>query len=420
MLWHLSLRDPWVRLAVGTWALLIVMIVGRAALANHPRHGGSYSIYAEAGQHWLAGAELYDHHNRNSLVVFRYSPPVAALFAPLGLLPTIVGNGLLRIVNLLVFAAGLWRWQRIVLPATFTARYRAAFYLVLAAVANNSLMDVQVNILTAGLLLLTTAGAIAGRWWEAALSIGLAVALKGYPVSLALVLCVLAPRKFAWRWAIAQAGWFALPFLLQGPSYVAHQYQDWAEYGLNPRYAVGWFRDAMYLAESLGWWMSRSEYLWVELVAAGVVGVLCLIHGALQPVAPGITTTYALCVGWMLLFGPASETVTYILAAPAIAGAVVLSWGRPGPGWFRMLVTGAAVLLTGTQLELLFPGPHWLQVAGAHPLAILLFMIAVGIHGFGMTAADSPGDPPVSSPAEPTSQPAKACGAQVGALVSDH
>ncbi len=382
-----SLRDPWIRLALAVWVVLVLMAVGRAGLAHHPRHGGSYGIYAQAGQDWLAGSDLYDRINPDSLVVFRYSPPVAALFVPLGVIPTIAGNGLLRLANLLVFAVGLWRWQRVALPATLTPRQKAAFYLVLAAVANNNLMDVQVNVLTAGLLLLTTAGAIAGRWWEAALSIGLAVALKGYPVSLALVLCVLAPRRFAWRWAVAQVGWFALPFLLQNPGYVIQQYRDWVEFGLNPRFAVGWFRDTMYLADLLGLHMTRSQYTWVELVAAVVVGVLCVLHHVRRPGAPDLTTAYALCVGWMLAFGPASETVTYILAAPAVAGAVILSWFRPNPLWFRTLVTVAALLLTGTQLELLFPGPHRIQLAGAHPLALLLFLIGVGIRGFGLDAA---------------------------------
>src|SRR2546421_182397 len=131
-----------------------------------------------------------------------------------------------------VLAAGLWWWQRIILPAGVTPRQRAVFFLLVAAVGNNYLTDVQINVITAGLLLLTTAGAATGRWWVAAVSIGLAVALKAYPVSLALVLCVLTPRRFAWRLAVAQAGWFALPFLTQHPEYVARQYRDWVDYGL--------------------------------------------------------------------------------------------------------------------------------------------------------------------------------------------
>ena len=372
-----------VRLAVIIWTVLAVMSVGRAALAHHPRHAGCYDVYAQAGRDWLAGRDLYDANQPDSLVVFRYAPVVAALFAPLGLVPDVVGNGLLRLVNLGVFAAGLWVWQRVALPTWFQPRQRAVFFLLVAAVANNCLMDLQVNTLTAGLLLLTTAGAITGRWWLAAVSIGLAVLLKVYPASLALVLCVLAPRQFAWRWAVAQAGWFALPFVLQEPAYVVSQYRDWTTYGLNPRYADGWFRDVMYLAGRVGWSMTRAEYTRLELVAAGVVGLLCLVHAVRRPRPDAVNTAYALCVGWMLAFGPASETVTYILAAPAVAGVAALAWYRPTPIWYRLVLGAAVLLLAGTQLELLFPGPHRLQLAGANPAAVLLFLTAVGIRGVG-------------------------------------
>ncbi|MDB5311793.1 MAG: hypothetical protein JWO38_5995 [Gemmataceae bacterium] len=377
-----SPHDPWVRLAAGVWVVLALMAVGRAAFAHHPRHAGCYAVFAQAGRDWVAGRDLYDAGQPDSLVVFRYAPTVAALLAPLGLVPDVIGNGLLRLANLGVFTAGLWQWQRVAFPDTFTPRRRAVFFLLVAAVGNNYLMDVQVNVLTAGLLLMTAAGAITGRWWVAAASIGLAVALKAYPVSLALVLCLMAPRQFAWRWAVAQAGWFALPFLLQDPGYVARQYRDWVEYGLNQRFVDGWFRDAMYLAGQLGWPMTRVAYFRVELVAAGVVGAVCWAHRR-RPWAAAVNTAYGLCVGWMLAFGPATETVTYILVAPAVAGAVVLAWARPHPVWCRAVLGAATLLLAGTQLELLFPGPHRLQLAGANPAAVLLFLVVIGVRGFG-------------------------------------
>ena len=393
------LRDPWVRFALFVWLALSVMSVGRAALANHPRHAGCYDIFQSAGRHWLAGEDLYNKVDLTSLVVFRNAPPVAAMFTPLGLLPTVAGNGLLRAVNLTVFLFGLWRWQQVAFPGGLTARQRAVFFLLVAMVGNNYLMDVQINVLTAGLLLLTTAGAIAGRWWEAAVAVGLAVALKGYPVSLALVFCVLAPRRFAWRYAVAQAAWFALPFALQNPSYVARQYQDWVEYGLNMRFEYGWFKDAMYLAGRFGWDMTRAEYVRWEIAAAAAVGLLCVLHFLRRPGRTGWNTAYALCLGWMLAFGPAAEQVTYIQAAPAVAGAAFLVWLRPQPLPFRVLIGLAVILLSGTQFELLFPGPHNFQIYGAHPAALLLFTLAVGVYGFGCGPDEARGTARIAAPA---------------------
>jgi hypothetical protein len=389
--------DGWVRFALAVWVVLALMSVGRAALAHHERHAGCYDVFVDGGRHWLHGEDLYDKERPNSLHVFRYAPTLAALLTPNGVLPIVVGNGLLRLVNLVVFLVGLWWWQRVCLPASVTPRQRAAFFLLVAALANNYLMDVQINIITAGLLLLTTAGVVAGRWWVAAVSTALAVVLKAYPVSLALVLCLLAPWQFAWRWVVAQAGWFALPFLLQSPDYVARQYRDWVEYGLNARFFPGWFLDAMYLADQLGLTMTRGDYFRVAFVAAGCVAATCVLHRLRRPAIPAVNTAYGLCVGWMLVFGPSSEQVTYILAAPAVAGATFLAWYFPNPVWFRAVLTAAAVLLAGTQFELLFPGPHRFKLYGAHPAALLLYLLAVGRQGFGYprTAESAPIAQPV-------------------------
>jgi hypothetical protein len=381
------LRGRWVRFAIIVWAILAVISVGRAALAHNPRHAGCYAVFEAGGRHWLRGEDLYEKVQTNSLNVFRYAPTLAALLTPLAVTPLWVGNGLLRLVNLAVFLAGLWWWQRVTLPTSVTPRQRATFFLLVAAVGNNYLTDVQINVITAGLLLLTTAGATTGRWWVAAICVGLAVVLKAYPVSLALVLCVLAPRRFAWRYALAQLGWFALPFLLQNPEYVAGQYRDWLKYGLNARFVEGWFVDVMYLAGRFGVGMTRAEYWALSAAAAGCVAGLVLLHRNRGDWTREVNTAYGMCVGWMLAFGPSSEQVTYILAAPAVAGSLFLAWHRPNPRWFRAVLTAAAFLLAGTQFELLFPGPHRFKLYGAHPAAMVLYLLAVGRQGFGHPTA---------------------------------
>ena len=260
----------------------------------------------------------------------------------------------------------------------------------MAAVGNNYLMDVQFNVVATGLMLCTIAGAMTGRWWVAAAAVGLAVAMKGYPISLALVLCVLSSRQFAWRYLIAQTAWFALPFVTQDPGYVVRQYRDWVDYGLNARFLNGWFKDAMYLAEQLGIAMTRSDYYRVEVAAAAVVGLGCLAHHIRRGGGGSWNACYALCVGWMLAFGPASEQVAYIQAAPVVAGVAFAAWLWPNPLWFRALASAAFTLLAATQFELLFPGPHQFQLGGAHPAAMLIAMVAVALHGFGVNPQATP------------------------------
>jgi hypothetical protein len=145
----------------------------------------------------------------------------------------------------------------------------------------------------------------------------------------------------------------------------------------------GWFLDVMYLAGRLGIWMTRAEYFGIAAVAGLCVAVLAVVHHYRRPWAPAVNAAYGLCVGWMLAFGPSSEQVTYILAAPAVAGSLFLAWRHPNPVWFRAVLTTAAVMLAGTQFELLFPGPHRFKLYGAHPAALLLYLAAVGLNGFG-------------------------------------
>ena len=85
-----------------------------------------------------------------------------------------------------------------------------------------TLMDVQLNLITIGFILIALAAAAESRWNTAALAVSLACCLKVYPASLALVLAVVYPRRFALRWAAAMALCLLLPFLFQRPGYVGN------------------------------------------------------------------------------------------------------------------------------------------------------------------------------------------------------
>ncbi len=101
---------PWA--AWGVWLLLIGLALGRAALHHSPQHIGCFEVFANAGRHWVAGESLYDVGNPDYLVLFRYSPLVAALLAPLAWLDGPAGNFLLRFINLAVLMPGLWWWAQ--------------------------------------------------------------------------------------------------------------------------------------------------------------------------------------------------------------------------------------------------------------------------------------------------------------------
>src|SRR5688500_6517671 len=75
----------WVYGAFAVWGL-VLLAVSAAAWVNgvyHPGKSSVYPIFARAARDWLAGADLYAH----AADPYRYSPLVAVLLVPFGLLP---------------------------------------------------------------------------------------------------------------------------------------------------------------------------------------------------------------------------------------------------------------------------------------------------------------------------------------------
>ena len=374
----------WERLAWVLWLLLIVAAVGRAALYNLPRQQGSYLVFADGGRHWLHGEGLYDGQDPNNLCVFRYSPLTAVALTPLAFVPDPVGSALQRVANLAVFLLGFSWWTR---TALARREHRVAAWLLCAGMARVALMDVQLNLITIGFILIALAAAAESRWNTAALAVSLACCLKVYPASLALVLAVVYPRRFALRWAAATALCLLLPFLFQHPGYVAQQYVDWVRWGMNQRFRPeldGSFQDAMRICRRWLAPMSRETYVRLEAAAGAAVALVSLWRRWRRARPTDLLHCIAgLCCGWMMAFGPATEPQTYVQLAPVAAVLTVLAWTAPRPAWFRALVTASCVLLTLSQLQLLLPVNRPLHHLTAQPIAALLLMAAAACYGLG-------------------------------------
>jgi hypothetical protein len=382
----------WHRLSLVVWTVLVVLAVGRAGLYHIPKHQGCYPLFADAGRHWLRGQDLYDKDHPASLSVYRYSPLVAAGLVPLALVSDPVGSGLLRAVNFLVFLPALWWWSRAALPWTLSREQRAGLFLLCAALGCNAYMDVQMNILTIGCLLLAMAAAARERWTVAAASASLACYLKAYPIAPALVLAVVFPRRFAGRWLVLMVAFLALPFLLQNPHYVLRQYQDWYTWGLNPRHTdnldLG-FQDLMLFCRRWLVPIGRPTYVRLELVSGAAVAGVCLLHrGRGLSRSALLHVIFGTCCAWMMALGPATEATTYVQLAPAVAAATLLAWTFPQRLWYRAALTVVCGLLVLSQLQLLFPWDRPLHHLAAQPAAALLFLVAAAVHGLGDRSSD--------------------------------
>ena len=162
----------------------------RCARADFVRANGVYPIFSNAGRLWLSAQSVYAVPTVVS-DVFRYSPPVAAFFAPLSLLRDSWG-GLIWRAEWLAFFGGLaaWcRWQR-------PARDLAAMALLVLPLAMGGLNSGQCNALIIGSLLLAQVAFTRGFWTTAAVLVTIPTLFKGYPLAFGMLLCLVEPAAF--------------------------------------------------------------------------------------------------------------------------------------------------------------------------------------------------------------------------------
>jgi hypothetical protein len=363
------------RSALAVWAVILVVLSLRTLVS--PRANSVYPIFSDAGRKWLAAANLYD-PPVGDLDQYRYSPIVAAGFAPLALLPDRPAGVAWRWLNAGVFLGALavwcyWWWEK---PNV------AAALLLVVPLAVGGLNNGQCNALLAGLLLAATVAFARGRWALAAAAATVAVLFKGYPIALGLLFCVLEPRRFAPRLALGLLAGFALPYLLQRPEYVTAQYSDFfARLRADDR--TVWpihasYRDLQMLLRLAGWNASLHTYRGLEvLLGLGCAGTILVgkLRGWGNHALVG--TCFALSACWMTFCGPATESCTYVLLAPVLAQAMLEAGDRRWP--WRVLIHASFVLFILSAV--IVWSPRWIaspvQSSGVQPLAAGLLTVSV-------------------------------------------
>jgi hypothetical protein len=367
-------------LAVALWAVLIAVVCVRSVV--QPRVHSLYATYATAGTHWCAGTSLYHWADTEpGLEPYRYSPLVAAALVPFDLLPPRVGGVVWRLLNAGVLLAGLATWLRSPLPWCPDLRQRALVFLMVLPLAAGSLNNAQTNPLMVGFLLLAIAAAGAGKWNRAAVWTALAIALKVYPLALGLLLAAAYPRRFAARLLLAVAAVAAAPFLFQRTGYVVGQYAEWLK-ALGEDDRRYWdlhmaYRDLWLLFRVAGIPIGQKAYVAIQVVTGAACAAVC-VAGRLRNWEAARVLTAVLTLGtcWMTLCGPATESSTYILIAPALAwGLLAVRAGRRAAP-VRWLTDAAAGLLALSVVAGVSPLVRYLHALGPQPLAALLLFVA--------------------------------------------
>jgi hypothetical protein len=355
------------------WCVLCGACCVRAYL--QPQRNTVFGIYRAAALAWIAGEDAYETASPN-IGPYRYAPVVTVVLLPFSLLPLDLGGLVWRLFNVLGLMGAFAWFLRDGLPWR-NEKASAALWLLLMPLSLGSINNGQANVLLLALLLATGAALAGERWNLAAACLAGAVLLKVYPLAVALLLVLVYPRPLLGRFAIALAAGLLAPFAFQTPSYVLHAYENWfvllASDDRRDFLMHEGLRDFHLLSRLVGWPLPTRIYLAIQLLA----GLSCAaigIYGRARklPERQQVWTMLTLGCCWMVVFGPAVESSTFILIAPALAWAIVESWTMEGTFWRRIVLGGVLALFVVSFMSLWFPlSRNWLYFL--QPLAALLF-----------------------------------------------
>jgi hypothetical protein len=367
--------DQWQRTACCVWVIILTAITVRGWIS--PAHS-VYPVYVRAARDWLGGSDLY--LDRGS--PYRYSPLVAVLFVPLGLLSDASGGTLWRLLNYATYLAGLAWFTHAVLQDSCTCRQRGLLFLLIIPLSLGSLNNAQSNALVLGLLLCALAAAARERFHLSGASIALACLFKVYPIALGLLLLLHFRRRLAFPLILWLLLGLALPFAFGEPHFVARQYSGWLHHlRTDDRQGLPlelWYRDLRLLCKMCHIPLSGYTYPALQLVVALAIAVVCWRSSRTGTEDRKVLVTilaWGTC--WMTLFGSATESCTYILLAPSLGLALLSSWCGKAPWPRRWVLTASFTLFTFTQAAVWFPNGKALHALGLQPLAALLFFLAL-------------------------------------------
>lgn len=368
----------WVQWAILIWAIIVVAVCVRAAVQPYKRT--LFTTWEQAGADWEQGRDLYRDSWRSDQDQFRYSPLTAVLLVPFHHLPIRLGGMVWRIVNAAVLLGGFGLWLRAA-PLSRTPRQQAILFLLLAPLSLSSLNNGQPNPLIIGLLLTALAAVDRQHWSLAAALIALATAIKVYPLAVGLLLAAVYPRRFSARLLLALGLAAVLPFVCQHWHYVSAQYALWFQrLGKDQRWY--WpphmaYRDLWLLFRLFHVPLTPQGYVGVQLITAAVCAALCLalrLRG--WPNRDVLAAILVLGSCWMTLCGPATESSTYVLLAPALAWIVYRAENERWPWPLGLPTRMAFVLFMLCVVRGLWPGVNRIHGLGLQPQAAVLLSLA--------------------------------------------
>ena len=320
--------DVWLRRALLAWIILAVAVSVKVAV--QPYSHTVYPVFASGALHWWADAPLYDDYDEQGLDLFRYSPTFAIAVTPFAVLPDVVGGMLWNLAGIAVLVWSLRMLVRHVLPGQWPAWREGVFLGLTLVLSVRGIWSGQNNTFLLGAAILGIVAISRKRWWTAALLLAIPVFIKIWPLALVLLLMACWPRQLIGRF-LAACGLFAtIPLLTRPLGVVVDQYHHWYLMLVNTR-QTRWpgYRDAWTIWENLFPPVNANVYLALQLATPLAVLGWCLWQKR-RTSSDGelLMLILSMWVCWQLLLGPGSERLTYIIVAPAVSWAVLVSYAE--------------------------------------------------------------------------------------------
>ena len=363
------------RVAFGFWALFIIVVIVKCFVA--PRTHAMYPSYAATGRIWWFASTDPD------LGIGIYGPFFAQLIGPFCALPDELGGALWYVFSFLFVLFGLYKFLTKVLPE-LDSKTISIFFLLVPWCGIASFYNGQVNLIIVGCFLWAIVAILANHWLLASFALAVPVAIKAYPIAMAMVLIGLYPKKLFHRFLFATIILLCLPFVFHKPDFVLQQYADWLScLTAGTRYTRWAHTDfRTFLAR---WFVTISpeNYIPVQVITGLWVGLCAYIY-RLSSDSKRETLLYAYILTsiWLVLFGPASEEATYILASPAACWLLIDAYRQKKI--IPLVYLTIAALFVGPFQTSIFGEPFrkWVLAQKLAPLGLTIFFLHQSVRAF--------------------------------------
>ena len=302
-------------------ALFVWMVYGcviATIVAIQPDQRTATTEYREASKNWWQ-AERSLYRSKNG---YLYLPHFAALYSPYEMLPVRVGEPLWRLTGLGLLAGALWLASTRLAPHCGNRIFLAATVLVLPSTFASA-RNGQVNLPLAALFILLALVLARQRWWLGAALLGVTLVLKPIALAPMLVFAALYPRLRLPLVAVI-AILAAVIFVHPHPQYVAGEYAHFVENLSQASLPTGFsWCDFSGLLYCLNIYVSPSLQFVLRAGAGLFTLLLCWKVRQANPFLPGVFIVSWLCMIYLMLFNPRTETNSYVMlgAFVALAGA---------------------------------------------------------------------------------------------------